>query len=120
MIKFTAKVPAKTTQMQHLTFEQYITFLLLFAAFADDELCREEILKMLETVDKESIKEVKPYFAGLSLEKQLEVIRHYRGIYLDTPRKRKLVYHEIVRMMQCDRKMHRQERLLLKVIQNTL
>lgn len=104
----------------HLTFEQYITFLLLFAAYADDELCREEILRMLETVEKESIVEIRPYFAGLNMVERLEVIKHYKGIYLDTPQKRKLVYNEIVRMMHCDRKMHRQERLLLGIIQNVL
>lgn len=70
-----------------LTYEQYIAFLLLFAAYSDQKLSHEEITQILNKITQKEFREMNGYFLSLNNYEQLNVIEHHKKEYLDTPEK---------------------------------
>ncbi len=106
--------------MKSLNFEQYVAFLLLFAAYADESLAKEEVLQMIETVDKNTLTEVNRYLQKLNLEERIEVIKRYKQIHFPDSQTRQFLYQELKRLLYSDSRLMRRESLVLGLIEDIL
>jgi len=106
--------------MKPLNFEQYVTFLLLFAAYADDLFKPEEAIQILDTVDKSTLIEVKKYFLELTMDEQIAIIRQYKHLHFETPQKREFLYKEIRKVLYSDLNLMRREDFMLGLLKQIL
>lgn len=106
--------------MKSLNFEQYVAFVLLFAANADEFLAREEVLQMSETVDKNILLEVNRYFHELNMEERMEVIKRYKHLHFPDPQTREFLQQELKRLLFSDSRLKRSESFVLGLIEDLL
>ena len=68
--------------MKKLSYQEYLAFLLLYAAYADQSLDREEILKILDLVKKDDFVRMKELILSMNDQKRIDLALEYRNIYL--------------------------------------
>lgn len=106
--------------MKSLNFEQYVAFILLFAAYADESLAMEEILQMTETVDKNTLLEVNRYFHELNMEERIEVIKLYKQVHFPDPKTREFLLQELKKLLCSDSRLKHSEGFVLGLIEDLL
>ncbi|GAB1404373.1 hypothetical protein MASR1M74_15520 [Lentimicrobium sp.] len=91
--------------MKKLSHEQYLAFLLLYAAYADLELQREEAECILSCIDRDVFVETHQYFLSLSEKDRLGTVMAQKNQYLGNPQMVKITLNEIRKLFICDQKM---------------
>jgi hypothetical protein len=71
-------------EIVQLNFNEYIAYLLLYAANADFEIEKEELEIIERSLDKEDYERVRKAFDRANDAERLEVIMHYKKIYHNT------------------------------------
>ena len=66
-----------------LNINEYLAYILLYAANADFEVAREELEIIRESVSREDFSRIRKSFDDSNDAERLEVIMHYRDAYLD-------------------------------------
>ena len=67
----------------HLNINEYLAYILLYAANADFEMAKEELDIIRETVSRDDFNRIRRSFEASSDTEKLEVIMHYRDAYLN-------------------------------------
>ena len=81
--------------MDKLSYHEYLAFLLLFAAYADQALDKEETLKILEYNTKDEFIRMKQLILTMNDQQRIDLILEYKQIYLHTNEQIDSVLHEI-------------------------
>jgi len=87
---------------QELSHEEYLAFLLLYAAYADLELNREETEEILDCIDKDVFRETRRYFLSLNDKARLDVILGLKETYLGTKAQVDAALSGIKELFLCD------------------
>lgn len=66
------------------SFNEFVGFLLIHAAFADNEFSQEEQDTIKKKLSKEQVDELIKYYKSLSIRDINSVIRAYKGVYYPT------------------------------------
>lgn len=90
--------------MKKITLEQYLAFVLIFAAYADNELKSEELAEILECIEIDVFKEVRAYFLTLSENERVDIIRAYKDEYLGTDEMKEAALKEIRDVLHSDQR----------------
>ena len=91
--------------MEKLTHEEYLAFLLLYAAYADLEMNRDEAERILDCIDKDVFVETRRNFVKLNDKQRLDVILAQKSQYLGTKELVDVTLEEIKKLFMCDHKM---------------
>lgn len=91
--------------MKKLSHEEYLAFLLLYAAYADLELNRDEVEHILDCIDKEVFIDTKRYFLSLNDKARLDTLLAQKKQYLATQNMVDITLNEIRNLFICDHKM---------------
>jgi len=89
--------------MKKLSYEEYLAFMLLYAAYADLELKREEVDEILESIEKDVFIETRHYFLSLNDAGRLQAIQWQKDEYLKTEYQLKTALKEIRDVLLSDR-----------------
>jgi len=106
--------------MKKLTHEEYLAFILLYAAYADLELKREEVKEILECIDKDIFIEIRKYFLSMNDANRLQVIQWQKGEYLDTEQKRNEALKEIRHVFLSDQNFPAVEQFYFNLLKREL
>jgi len=106
--------------MKKLTHEEYLAFILLYAAYADLELKREEVKEILECIDKGILIEIRKYFLSMNDANRLQVIQWQKGEYLDTEQKRNEALKEIRHVFLSDQNFPAVEQFYFNLLKREL
>lgn len=90
--------------IQRLTYTEYITFLLLYAAYSDLTLSKAEITEIIESMGNEGFGKMKDYILSLNDYEQIQIIETYKKEYLDTPGKVEEALNEICQVLMSEQK----------------
>lgn len=83
-------------------YEEFRTYLLLYAANADLEFAPEEEAAILKTISKESYEKVKRAYEHTNDYEHIQTILKYKGLYFPTAEQTKELLDLIVNMFQVD------------------
>lgn len=106
--------------MKELSHEEYLAFLLLYAATADTELNRNEVNRILDCIDSDVFLAIKKYFFSLSNKKRLETILDQKDQYLGNQHQIDLTLNELKNIFLCDNKMLPIEQLCYSFLKKEL
>ncbi len=90
---------------QELSREEYLAFLLLYAAYADLELNRIETEEILDCIDKDIFRDTRRYFLSLNDKARLDVILGQKETYLGNKAQVDAALAGIKELFLCDREM---------------
>lgn len=65
-------------------FKEFSAFLLIYAAYADNVVTKEEEEAILEQIDRASYERIKAEFEAASDDEIIDIIMNYKGIYFPT------------------------------------
>ena len=91
--------------MEKLSHEEYLAFLLLYAAYADLEMNRDESERILDCIDRDVFIETRRNFLKLNDKQRLDVIMAQKSQYLGTQELVDDTLAEIKNLFMCDHKM---------------
>lgn len=91
--------------MEKLSHEEYLAFILLYAAYADLEMNRDEAERILDCIDRDVFVETRRYFLTLNDKQRLDVIMAQKSQYLGTKESVDVTLAEIKNLFMCDHKM---------------
>jgi len=91
--------------MKKLSHEEYLAFLLLYAAYADLEMNREEAQRILSCIDRDVFLCTHRYFLSLSEKDRMETVLAQKKEYLGTQHQVDITLGEIRNLFMCDHKM---------------
>ncbi|MCX6285898.1 MAG: hypothetical protein NTY96_02125 [Bacteroidetes bacterium] len=92
--------------MKKLNYHEYLAFLLLFAAYADQSLDKEEIIKILEYNTKDEYIQMKQLILTMNDQQRIDLILEYQKIFLLTNEKIDSALQEIEAVFLSDHKYH--------------
>ena len=90
--------------MDKLSYHEYLAFLLLFAAYADQELDKKEILNILEYNTKDEYIRMKQLILTMNDQQRIDLILEYKKIFLHTKEQIDSVLQEIEEIFLSDNK----------------
>jgi len=91
--------------MEKLSHEEYLAFILIYAAYADLEMNRDEAERILDCIDREVFVETHRYFLKLNDKQRLDVVLAQKSQYLGTKESVEITLDEIKNLFKCDHKM---------------
>lgn len=91
--------------MKKLSHEEYLAFLLLYAAYADLEISRNEVELILDNIDKEVFVDMRRYFLSLNDKARLDIVLDQKDEYLTTQYQVDVTLEKIKELFKCDSKM---------------
>ena len=96
----------KTTTMEKhpikLDINEYLAYLMLYAANADFEIEKEELHLIRQAVDREEYRMVRNAFDKANDAERLEVIMRYKDEYINTLRDQDAVIDQLKEVLQAD------------------
>ena len=96
----------KTTTMEKhpikLDLNEYLAYLMLYAANADFEIEKEELHLIRQAVDREEYRMVRNAFDKAKDAERLEVIMRYKDEYINTLRDQDAVIDQLKEVLQAD------------------
>ncbi len=96
----------KTTTMEKhpikLDLNEYLAYLMLYAANADFEIEKEELHLIRQAVDREEYRMVRNAFDKANDAERLEVIMRYKDEYINTLRDQDAVIDQLKEVLQAD------------------
>lgn len=90
--------------MKKLSYNEYLAFLLIYAAYADQVLVKEEKNKILESSTHNDFVKMKDYFLELNDQQRLDLILENKSIYLPTKEKADQTLLDIKEVFLADHK----------------
>lgn len=90
--------------MKKLTYQEYIAFLLLYAAYSDLSLSRNEIDEILGRIPHKEFHDINHYILSLNDIEQINIIEFHKKQYLDTADKVENALQEICKVLLSDDK----------------
>ena len=88
--------------MEKLSHEEYLAFILLYAAYADLEISRDEAERILDCIDRDVFVKTRRYFLELNDKQRLDVILAQKLQYLGTKYLVDITLAEIKNLFMCD------------------
>ena len=78
-----------------LNFNEYLAYLMLYAANADFEIEKEELQIIRKFISREEYKKVRQAFDNTNDAGRLKVIMHYKKAYINTLKDTDTVIHQL-------------------------
>ncbi len=91
--------------MEDLSHEEYLAFVLLYAAYADLEISRDEAERILDCIERDVFVKTRRYFLELNDKQRLDVILAQKSQYLGTKYLVDITLAEIKTLFMCDHKL---------------
>lgn len=107
-------------EMTKLSYREYLAFLLLYAAYADQSLERDEIRKIQENVQKEEFIRMNQLVKSLNDQQRLDVVLRYKPEYLPGPESLEKVLKDIEAVFTSDRHFQPVEKYYMSFLKKLL
>ncbi len=90
--------------MRKLTYHEFLAFLLIYAAYADQEFVIEEKETILEKIKHDDFLKMKRYYQTLNDKEQLDVILENKSHYLPTKKQIEKSLNDVKEVFLADHK----------------
>ncbi|MDX1477090.1 MAG: hypothetical protein R3301_05260 [Saprospiraceae bacterium] len=100
--------------------EEFLAFLLLYAAHIDAEYTPEEQAFIHQQIDPAHLQQVESEFKQMSDYELLQVIRAYEGNYYPSPRHKEEILNQVRALFRADGAMSIEESSLLMMLKKLL
>lgn len=108
------------TKHPHWSKDEFVAFLLFFAAKANMEYVDEEREMILKIISVDQLRQIEKEFYGLSDFQSIEIIHSYKTKYYSTPAEKKEVLDRIKNLFTADGEYDTMEKNMLLMLKKIL
>ena len=105
---------------EKLTYNEYLAFLMLFAAYADQNLSKEEILRILDHIGKAEYVKMKDLIQSMNDQQRIDLILEHKNEFLISTEKVDQVLADIEDVFLSDQKFSQVEKFHYHFLSNFL
>lgn len=87
-----------------LSYNEYITFLLLYAAYSDLTLSKVEVAEIVNNMGSVELNKMNDFILSLNDYEQIQIIETYKKEYLNSPEKVESALNEICQVLMSEHK----------------